>query len=381
MRNPFLLKALPPDRPFCDREKELEELKTHARNGADVVVSSPRRFGKTSLVFRALDRLRTEGYLTIYTSFDQVDSPGNAAGILAQGIVSAIRKRETVLEKGMRWAKSTLTEFVPAATINEEGRPVFTVTPKQGRSGTDLLSRTLKDLECLADKLDGKVVVVFDEFQEISRLPDSAAIEGLLRTRVQEQHFSHIFVGSRRSVLEAMFVNRGRPFFKSAILTSLPPLPSEDLVAYYVERFGEGGKKCPEEVAALLASRAQGYGFYAQQLGYYAFTLSGETVTEEDAERAFSLVTEQASPGFEGLLATMKLNQVRLLKALAAEPASKMMSGEYLQRHGLVASNVSYARNVLVDQDLIESGRDRRWKLTDHVFAQWLARDAGNTHP
>ena len=376
MKNPFLLKALPPNRPFCDREKELEELKTHARNGADVVISSPRRFGKTSLVFRALNQLQAEGYLTIYTSFDQVDSPENAAGILARGIASAIHRRETVLEKAMRWMKSALTGFVPAATINEEGHPVFTVTRKPGSSGADLLSRTLEDLEEVADKLDGKVVVVFDEFQEISRLPDSAGIEGLLRTRVQAQLFSHIFVGSRRSVLEAMFVNRGRPFFKSAILTSLPPLPTGDLVAYYVERFDEGGKKCPKEVAELLASRAQGYGFYAQQLGYYAFTLSGDAVTGEDVERAFSLALEQASPGFEGLLATMKLNQVKLLKALAAEPVKEMMSGEYLQRHGLVASNVSYAKKVLVDQDLIEPGQDGRWRLTDHVFAQWLARDA-----
>lgn len=373
MRNPFILKALPPDRPFCNRVAELEGLKDHARAGADVVLSSPRRYGKTSLVFRVLDQLESDGYLTIYTTFDQIDSPENAAKILAQGITSAIQRREKGLDKAIRWAKAALTGFQPAATIDQNGTPVFTVAPRLGASGLDLLEQTMQDLEAMSAKLDGKVVLVFDEFQEVTKLPNSGGVEGLLRTRIQAQHFSHFFVGSRRSVLEAMFTDRGRPFFKSALMLNLAPLPASDLIPYYIGRFKEGNVHCTEEVAAFLCNCSRGYGFYAQQLGYYAYSFAGEEVLISNAEKAFDMVLEQASPGFEILLSNLKLNQIKLLKALAAEQTLELTSGEYLKCHGLIASNVAYAKTVLTELDLIEKSPDG-WRLTDHVFGEWLNR-------
>ncbi|WP_285905074.1 AAA family ATPase [Pseudodesulfovibrio pelocollis] len=371
MRNPFILKALPPDRPFCDRTAELEELTGHARGGVDVVLSSPRRYGKTSLVFRVLAQLQDEGFLTIYTSFDQVDSSESAAKTLAQGIAAAIQRNEKGLDKAIRWAKNVLTSFQPAVTIDQDGNPVFTVAPKQGASGLELLEQTMQDLETMASKLDEKVVLVFDEFQEVTRLPNSEGVEGLLRTRVQTQLFSHFFVGSRRSVLEAMFTNRGRPFFKSALMMSLPPLPLDELAGYFKALFADG-KDCPDDVAEFLAFRSKGYGFYAQQLGFYAFSLADKAATLEEAQRAYALVVEQAAPGFEMVVSSLTLNQIKLLKALATAPSREMTGGEYLARHGLVASNVAYARKGLVEQDLIEKGPDGNWRLTDPFFAEWL---------
>ena len=58
MRNPFITKALGPKHPFCNREKELEDLLMHARNGKNVILFGPRRYGKTSLVRRVQHRLR-----------------------------------------------------------------------------------------------------------------------------------------------------------------------------------------------------------------------------------------------------------------------------------------------------------------------------------
>jgi AAA+ ATPase superfamily predicted ATPase len=47
-------------------EKEIEDLLHHGRNGDHVLLLSPRRHGKTSLVRRTLDQLAEEGYLTVY---------------------------------------------------------------------------------------------------------------------------------------------------------------------------------------------------------------------------------------------------------------------------------------------------------------------------
>jgi hypothetical protein len=61
MSNPFYLIPIPPDGPLCDRAPELQELAAHARAKESVVLYSPRRFGKTSLVKRVQSDLAAKG--------------------------------------------------------------------------------------------------------------------------------------------------------------------------------------------------------------------------------------------------------------------------------------------------------------------------------
>lgn len=52
MPNPFLIETLSPDSPFCDRDDEIARLQSCAESGTNVVLFSPRRYGKTSLAVR-----------------------------------------------------------------------------------------------------------------------------------------------------------------------------------------------------------------------------------------------------------------------------------------------------------------------------------------
>ena len=54
--NPFRYGALALDDAFTDREREVAELLTDVLNGQDVVVFEPRRYGKSSLVWRVSER-------------------------------------------------------------------------------------------------------------------------------------------------------------------------------------------------------------------------------------------------------------------------------------------------------------------------------------
>ena len=50
--NPFRYGDLALDDAFTDRVHELQELKADMRNGQNVVVFAPRRYGKSSLIWR-----------------------------------------------------------------------------------------------------------------------------------------------------------------------------------------------------------------------------------------------------------------------------------------------------------------------------------------
>ena len=55
--NPFRFGALALDEAFTNREREIAELKADIANGQDVVVFAPRRYGKSSLMWRVAQEL------------------------------------------------------------------------------------------------------------------------------------------------------------------------------------------------------------------------------------------------------------------------------------------------------------------------------------
>ena len=61
IRNPFTYGEAVADDAFTDRAPELAELEADLRNGQNVVVIAPRRYGKSSLVRAALARLGGDG--------------------------------------------------------------------------------------------------------------------------------------------------------------------------------------------------------------------------------------------------------------------------------------------------------------------------------
>ena len=76
--NPFNFGDLALDQAFTDRDAELAELTSDVRNGQNVVIFAPRRYGKTSLVWRAAQRLEHQGVLT--AQLDLMRETARAAG-------------------------------------------------------------------------------------------------------------------------------------------------------------------------------------------------------------------------------------------------------------------------------------------------------------
>ena len=164
MPNPFLTKTLPPDAPFCDRQEELAALLGHAESGANAVLFSPRRYGKTSLVFRVQHQLAGRGILPVYVDLFAVDSALDAAAKIARAALAALHARESLLGKGKRLLRH-FTSFRPVFKPAEDG---FDLTVEMAREDPlDLLGRVLAELGAFADRTGQRFNVALDEFQEV----------------------------------------------------------------------------------------------------------------------------------------------------------------------------------------------------------------------
>lgn len=371
MRNPFYLKPLPLTAPFCNREKELEDLIKYAENFTDVVLSSPRRYGKTSLVRRVQEILKRKGIITVYVDFFGVTGIEDFASKLACGIYSAIYRKETILKKTVRFFSS----LRPVIKPDPETGIAITVEVSRTKTATELLEETMKGFREFLKSERKPCNVALDEFQEITELKESRTIEGVMRAYIQqEQNVSYFFIGSRRRILSDIFNDKKRPFYKSAINYSLSYLPSEAVVKFLMDIFRKNGKNCPENFAQQISDLTKGYPHYIQKLSYYIFDLTKNTVQEKIFHQGITEMLYEETPLFEMMLQNLKPRQISFLFSLAEEPTSTPFTTDYLNRHHLGSlGGVQAAIKKLVSLDYIEK-TSSGWKVVDPIFALWLKK-------
>src|SRR5271165_2194004 len=92
-RNPFRFGALALDEAFTDRESEIGELSADMRNGQDVVLFAPRRYGKSSLVWRVAQQLVNEDVLVAQVDLMRSPTKEKLAEKLAKAIHEEIASR------------------------------------------------------------------------------------------------------------------------------------------------------------------------------------------------------------------------------------------------------------------------------------------------
>lgn len=367
MHNPFTISEIAVDEAFCDREKELQELLSHANNKANVVLFSPRRYGKTSLVKRVQSILAKKGVVTLYIDFYGVDSVGS----IVENIVSCFYKY-CHFHKKTKWFFSALR---PSMKVDPgDGSVSFSLEPSEKKRGIELLRDILDEFGKVAATHREGFHVVFDEFQEITEIPESKQIEGVMRSYIQvHKNVSYFFVGSRRRILLAMFNEKKRAFFQSAINYPLAPLPEEEAVAFIIERFKAAGKICPVDIARDIYKAVGGYPAYIQRIPYSVYEVSnGNKITPDDYLQGLSKAIEEQKVFYESMLAPLSIQQKKLFTALSKEPTANLFSVDYMFNHNLGSyGGVQGAFKKLLNLDYIEKRTDGRYYVVDPVFALW----------
>jgi len=376
MKSPFFLREIALDDSFCDRELELKELCNHGRSFTNIVLYSPRRYGKTSLVKRVQATLANEGVITVYCQFYGVISEEDVASRFAKAIFSVTHQHESIFRKAAR----LFTAYRPVMTVEtgtEKGLLLSVQLTKTNLSGHDLLEDVMESIDSFVQNVGVPIHIVLDEFQEITTLPNSRRIEGLLREHIQRQKASYLFVGSRRGILLSMFNERRRPFYASAINYPLPPLPEVDFQQFIIDEFCKSGKNCESEASKKIVKLVECYPYYGQKLAYFVFNLVEKTATVADVDEAFELLLKEETPVFESIYMGLSTQQITLLHALANEPANSIYAQEYMNRHRLGSiGGVQSALKKLVLLDLIERVPTAGWRIVDPIFSKWIVKNS-----
>jgi uncharacterized protein len=370
LRNPFTLGMAGKD-DFCDRDQEMEDLLRHARNGDNTVLYSPRRYGKSSLIAMVLDRLGREGFTTVYVDLFPITSEQDFISRFSTGIFKGIGRGadpRTVGDKVVGLFK----KMIPSIDVTSEGYN-FSIKFDRTMDPGLLLDDLLEGLYTYATTKKLKICIALDEFQEITELPESKKIEGILRSHIQIQRdIGYFFVGSRRRILNDMFSNKSRAFYKSAFSYVLREIPDGDFSSYIVKKFKDTGKKCTPETALEIYDKVRGYPYYVQKLASIAWDLTTKQCAPDLVGSASRTMLRMEAADFEGIWSGLTLIQRSLLKAIAQEPTPSPYAREFLERHRLSVGGTQKAMSILLSRDLIEKDQENKYRLTDPVMGAWL---------
>jgi len=370
--NPFRYGALALDDAFTDREQETAELKADALNGQDVVLFAPRRYGKSSLLWRVSQELIREGALVAHVNLMTTPTITQLAEKLARTI------HEDIASPLFR-AKERLRIFQGLRI-----RPTVTIDPEDGSlsfsfdAGTrrEDINATLERLLELPGQLAGErkrpVVLILDEFQEIIDI--DASLPRLMRSVFQQQpEVSHLYLGSKRHMMEHIFSDENEPFWRSAKEMELGVIDPRAFGDYIERQFKRTRRKiAPAAVNAVLET-THGHPYATQELCYFLWqdTPTGATATEQRVVEAVVKVLNSEHAHFSLVWEDASAHQRLLLRALAEEPGHPI-STDYRRRHALPGtSSVQRALGALEKAELIGRRRGDAW-ISEPFLAQWV---------
>jgi hypothetical protein len=377
--NPFRFGALALDDAFADREAEIAELASDIRNGQDVVVFAPRRYGKSSLIWAAARSLGAESVLVAQVDLMTTPTKERLAGALAATIYEQIA---SALERAREKALAPFRGLTlrPTITVDpQDGSLSFSFGVATRQPDIDATIQRLLELPAELGAARGRrTALVMDEFQEIVDI--DPGLPKLLRAVYQRQpEVSHVYLGSKRHVMERIFSDANEPFWRSAKPVELGPIDAGPFATFIESRFRESGREADPEAISRLLALTGGHPYATQELCYFLWqqTPVGEVATGERFERALEAVLRSENAHFallwEGASGVQKL----VLEALAREPGRPFSAG-YRDRHDLPpATNVQKALGALEKREVVAGSRGE-YRIAEPFLAEWLrSREGG----
>src|SRR5437762_2083118 len=222
----------------------------------------------------------------------------------------------------------------PAREVAALGRGV---RKRAGPDGIDATVGRLLELPAELGAARGRrVALVLDEFQEVVAI--DPGLPRVMRSIFQLQpEVAHVYLGSKRHVMERIFSDENEPFWRSAKAIELGPIAPQPFVEFIVARFGASGRAVDEAIASALVARTCGHPYATQELAYFLWeeTAPGATAGSGDLERALAAVLRSEHAHFSLLWESCAKAQRLLLEARAREQPGRRFTSGYRAAHGL----------------------------------------------
>ena len=349
--NPFKFGTIVENEFFTDRKEESEILKQKLDSENHVILISPRRLGKSSLVQKVVSEL-DRSYIKIDLQYVM-----NVSDFAAQLLKSIFKLYP--YEK----IKYTMGHFRVVPTISTNAvTGAMDVSFQSGNSSAIMLEDAMEMLEKVATS-KSRLIVILDEFQEVTKIQEG--FDRQLRSIMQQQKgINYIMLGSQESLMEEIFEKKKSPFYHFGQMMRLSRIPHNDFSEYIMARLPKIADSKAVSITNDILDFTKCHPYYTQQLAAQVWEfINYQEVTEDVVSLAIEQLIKMHDLDFERLWISMNRTDREILLQIAtgANPLQN--------RQKPTSTSFSAIKRLMRDGYIINIDK---YEIEDPFFMQWI---------
>lgn len=370
MSNPFVFSepVAPPD--LLDRDEETRLLVDRALGGHNSRLAAPRRYGKTSLLRRALADVAKQGMVGVYVNFFGVLTEDDVAARIEAAYAEQLPRRMARWFEGIR---RTL-----GASVRAGGGPLPVSVEVSGQGPGP--RRSLLDWLGLPRQLHAakgvRSLIVFDEFQDI--LLAGSRVDAVMRSEIEHhaQAASYVFAGSQVGMMRELFASKRRAFYGQAGAVELAPLSPEDVAEYVGERFERSGRDIGKALGPLI-DFCEGHPQRTMLLAHVIFERvpsGGQADASTFTDALDHVLGVEAGDELRALWSSLTAGQRRAITAIAENSSGLYGHAAQARVGGARGGSMTNALRSLIDAGEVvpDATRVTDNRVVDPLLAYWV---------
>ncbi len=378
---------------LVDRQEEVAAVIDTIRLSAKLFLVGPRRYGKTSILKAAEDRLT--GKNAVILRFDAESFPSLdllVAALIAAAAMSLKGKVERVGEQIAKFFSKLRPELSFSITQDAWNAKLGVNVAANSQEHVGLLIEALNGLESLASEQPKAraVGLIIDEFQRLIEIGGPQA-ESQIRAAIQRhKHVGYVFAGSKTRMMTDMTMDATRPFYRLGTIRFIGPVPRADFEKFLTGNFRRSGFEVEDPSAiTLILDLAADVPYNVQLLAHTCWdqlrsnsTAPAAALTTEVVTRSMLLIVRQYDPFYTQIWAGLTAIQQKTLLAIINEQGARLQSQKVAQFIGKGASTVQRSVSSLIEKDIVreeEQEGGMKLRFEDPFFGQWIRAFPGKS--
>lgn len=372
-QSPFQFGTLATDENFIDRQEDRALLKQLLSSHINVMLISPRRWGKSSLVKKAMTELcaENESVRVCYIDAFSIGSETEFYRTFASQVIACASSK---VERWIDDAKKFLNGVLPQIVVNDQITDFVTFDLKFVPQERDKMT-ILQLPEMLAKEKDIKIIVCIDEFQQLANLPEYRDLEGKMRSVWQQQQLtSYCLYGSKRNMMLNIFNNSNSPFYRFGQVVFMQKIAKKHWIPFIQASFEKTGKHISQELAEKICDTVSCHSWYLQQLCYFVWSFTATEVTDDTFALGLKQVININTPMFQNDTENLSSTQIEMLKAIC--DGEQHFASQAVKRIYDLGNPNTIVKNkkALQNKDVVEM-QNGELVFVDPIYCIWFKQE------
>lgn len=357
---------------FCNREEERKYLKKRLAQNAHVVLMSPRRYGKSSLIAQfTLDQK------TPFASVDLLPATSDkyVKNAIVDGVTQLLDSIMPRLKKSKQRLMSHFARMHPVLELSAFGQKIR-LQPDE-KTHEETIMKLLMSLDAAATELKQQIIFVMDEFQQIATLEASHSLEASIRHAVERSKYVfYIFSGSNRTLLEDMFKNKGRPLYHLCDEMKLNRI-SKEYYAPFIRTAAQKNwrKTISDESVDMILYLTECHPYYLNKLCRVLWDIDSPPNADTVEDIWLEYIEVQKGDWILEMISRLTVNERSVLAGLSQAPENEPRGKNFTNKLKMSSSSVQRTINSLLKKDMIYQDQLGFYNLLNPAVKTVLARD------